>query len=393
MPVPNFFLKRVAMKRFLQLFFLILLNLKLECRLISYKTIPEFIKEYPETKWIKCTQNYAFDYPEFPLYPEYKEKYFPNQGYHSDISIIEVPNAIASIHSSGYVFVNDIFLKETQVKNLEPFAGKENITQPEFSKIVKVSGRLAIINHLFSPIYGLFINDILTALALLELYNVEYDYLCIPCNQSYQLEALNIWGIDQSKIIPLQHGQVLEADTIIIPTSVTQNTKLVFNVNYIPDFLVTYVREKMLTNVKKMNVKMDFPEKIFISRKDASYSRKVPNEDEIFKLFEPLGYQRLEFTKLSMAQKIAVTNHAKSIINFLGSGSTNILFASPDVKYYEIQQQMVEPTFYYIAKTLGLHYECLDATSVTDLNNPPFLQGRYLSLDIVKNFIKNHPEL
>lgn len=364
-------------------------------RIVKPKKIAEFTKEYPATKVIQCTKNYPFSYQEFPLYRQHKDNYFPNQGHHADLSILEVPNAVASIHPYGYVFVNDYFIKETQVKGIEPFKDKPFIEEPNLDSVLKIEGRVAVINHIYSWIYGLFVPEILTALALLELNNVEYDYLWIPCELNYQKEALAIWGIDPDKLIHLSHGQSLEADTIILPTSISQNQgKMVFNVNYIPDFLLKYVRKKMLDGVEKMNITIDCPEKIFISRKDASHARKVPNEDEVFALFEPLGYKQLEFSKFNMAEKIAISHKAKRIVTFMGSGSTNLIYAAPDVKIYEIQQECVEASYFYMAQSLGLQYEILDATTEWDLfYGPPFAPGRALSIDLVKEFIKNHPEL
>jgi capsular polysaccharide biosynthesis protein len=186
----------------------------------------------------------------------------------------------------------------------------------------------------------------------------------------------------------------LRADTIIIPTATSETVPTYSNTIYYTDFLLKYIREKMLAGVAKMNIQMIFPEKIFISRKDGGAARKIPNEDEVFALFEPLGYKRFELSKLSMAEKIAMMNHAKRIISFMGSGSTNVLFASPDVKFYEIFQSWIEPTFYFIAKALGFEYDCLDASTIDDLlqgNCGSF--GRMLSLDLVQEFINNHPEL
>lgn len=385
-----------SMKFFVKFLALIFLNIyAIESRFIYPKKISEFVQDYPATKVIECTKNYAFSYPEFPLYSEYKDDHFPNQGYHADISILEIPNGIASLHSSGYIFVNDSFIKEIQIKSLEPFPGQSYIQEADLENVFKIEGRVAILNHLYSWIYGLFIPEVLTQLALLELYKVQYDYLWVPYGLSYQKEAFAIWGIDSDKIIPLEAGQAIQADTIILPTSISQNQgKFVFHVNYIPDFLLKYLRKKMLDGIAKMNIQMDFPEKIFISRKDASHARKVVNEDEVFALFKPFGYKQLEFSKLNMAEKIAVSNHAKSIINFMGSGSTNLLFASDDVKYYEIQQEYVEASYFYMAKTLGLHYEILNASTLNDLlYNPPFAPGRALPREIVQEFIKNHPEL
>ncbi len=382
---------------FLMLFSLLFFDAgALYARLVYPKTMQEFKQLYPEANIIECLKDYAFSYPEFPLYPEHKENHFPNQGYHADISVMEVPNSIAVVHPEGYIFVNDCFMKETQIKTLEPFRGQPYIEQPDLQNVTKVHGRVVMLEHLYSWVYGLFVFDILSALALLELYNIDYDYVCLPYGIPYQKEALEIWGIDPKKIIPMARGLAIQADVIILPASISQNKgKMVFNINYFPDILIRYVREKMLTGVKKMQLNVDLPEKVFISRKDASHSRKIPNEDEVFALFKPLGYKQIEFSKLTMAEKIAVANNAKCIVTFMGSGSTNIMFAQPDVRVYEIQQEYVEATFFYLAHIVGLkHFDILNATTLNDLlYGPPFAAGRVLSIELVKEFIKNHPEL
>lgn len=381
--------------KFLNIFLIhSLIFINLESSFIYKKNIEQFIYQYPATKVIQCTHNYRFSYPEFPLYQTYKAKRFPNEGMHTDIFILEVPHGLAHIHPYGFVFINNIFIKETQLKDLDPFKEYEVIKVPELNNVKNVAGRVLVLNHLYSYNYGLFILDVLSSLALIEMHKVEYDYVWIPYNKEFIKEALDIWGIDSSKIIPLEHGQALQADTIIVPTNISQNPEVYSNANYYPDFLLKYVREKMLEGVQKKNIQMDFPEKIFISRKDASASRKIPNEDEVFALFEPLGYQRFEFSKFSMAEKIAVTHHAKSIVTFMGSGSTNILFASSDIKFYEIHQNWVEATFYFIAKSLGFHYDCMNDSTYLDLcTGMPWSQGRPLNIQVVKEFIKNHPEL
>ncbi len=257
-------------------------------------------------------QDYTFFYSEFPLYPEHKQNYFPNTGHHTDLSILEIPHGVVSIqayNSAVYVFVNDCFIKETQIKALDPFKGKLSLQEADLKDVLHIEGRVAVLNHLYSWVYGLFIPEILSALALLEIQGVEYDYLWIPCELGYQKEALDIWGINSDKLIHLSHGQTLSADTIILPTSISQNKgKMIFNVNYIPDFLLKYVRKKMLDGVAKMNIQMKFPEKIFISRKDASHARKVPNEDEVFALFEPYGFVRYELSTLTADELVIEIN-------------------------------------------------------------------------------------
>jgi len=360
-----------------------------DARRIYPKTIAEFVQEYPQTKWIKCTQNYAFDYAPFPLYQEHKDSHFPNKGYHRDISIIEVPNGVAHIDYGGHIFVNDIFVKETQIKTLEPFQGNSHIERADLGHVPKVNGRVALVTHLYPYNYGLFILEMLTVLALLEIQNIQYDYLWIPYGAEWIQEVLDIWGIDRSKIIPVYLDKAIQADTIILPTSVTQNDVMVFNVNYHPDFLIKYVREKMLEGFRKREVIMDLPEKIFISRKDAR--RFASNEDEIFALFEPLGYRRYELVNFTPIQKIALFVNAKKVISFMGSGCANIIFSHPDVYYLEIMHEFVEASYCFICQTMGVNYNCINSTTYDDLvYGKVWNEGRAISLEIFKDFISKH---
>lgn len=186
---------------FLKIFFVSFIGIhELYPRFVYPKKITEFIQQYPETKLTQCTKNYKFDYPEFPLYPEYKSNYFPNKGLYSDIFILEIPKGVVSIDAahcsskSGYTFVNDIFIKETGFRDLNPFKEVSCIERPDINieNVFFISGRVAVIDHMYSWIYGPFILDLLSRIALLEIFNIEYDYLLIPYNQQYAKEALEI---------------------------------------------------------------------------------------------------------------------------------------------------------------------------------------------------------
>jgi len=361
----------------------------LEARRIHPKSIAEFVQKHPQTKWIQCTKDYMFEYPPFPLYQEHKDSYFPNKGYHRDISIIEVPNGVAYIDNSNHVYVNDIFVTETQLKLLEPFQGSQYIERPDLNYVARVPGKVAVINHLYPYNYGLFVLEMLTQIALLEIYNVEYDYLWIPYGCDWIQELLDIWGIDRAKIIPLYLDRAIQADAIILPTSVTQNDVLVFNTNYHPDFLIKYVRAKILNGMKQRGVTIDLPKRIFISRKDAR--RFAPNEDEIFALFEPLGYRRYELVHFTPTQKIALFMNAEKIISFMGSGSANIVFADQNVHYFEVIHEVVEASYYFICQTLGVKYSCINASTYNELlYGQVWNIGREIPLDLFKNYISQH---
>ena len=206
-------------------------------------------------------------------------------------------------------------------------------------------------------------------------------------------EALNIWGINPNKIIPLSSNLCLQADTIIIPTSVTQIDTLVYGANYNVDFILQHVRQKLLGTIKSVRADT-FGQKIFISRKDAGGKRMIPNEDEIFALFEPLGFKRYELTKLSLSEQIALFHNAKTLVSFLGSGSTNIMFCKPETHYIEIIQSLVDATFFYVADMFQLQYSFIDLSTLQDLKHGgPWSCAQPIPINIVQDFLDEHPNL
>lgn len=376
------------------LLFAFIMVMPLQAQRIYQQSMLEFMQEFPEARYKQCTNQYEFNHAPFPLYQEFSQSYFPAKGHHNDVFIMEVPNGKAYVDRHGYVHINNRFIKETQIKHLNFFNGQEYIDQNDCHNVKVVSGRVAIVTHLYPYCYGLWIFDVLSQLALLEIHNVEYDYLLIPYGAPHLQETLDIWGIDRSKIIPLYLDVEIQADMIIKPTSVSNDDVSVVCTNYYIDFLLDHVRNKMLKGLESRNVGCDFPEKIFISRNDAGGRRAIPNEDDVFALFEPLGFRRYELTSLSMAEKILLFHNAKKIVSFIGSGSTNILFCKPGTHYIEIMQKMVEATFFYIADSFQLKYDVIDDSTYYDLvNGSPWAPSAPVSLDTVRAFLSDHPGL
>ncbi len=376
--------------------------LKSSTQIIKEVSAIEFAQENPHAQVLQCTKDYPFNFKPYPLYPELAEEKFPNQGLFKDFYIISIPNGVAHFCNynlwgiNGLIFINDYFIKECQIKALSPFyLNKINsIEVQQSTNNYSIPGSLAICSHIYPDCYGHFMLDILCQLALLEIFNIEYDYLCIPYHATFMKEALDLWGIDPEKIIPLQFNLEIRADTIILPTSTTQTQKNVINTNYTADFLIQYVSKKLLNGALKQNIDFQTSPKVFISRKDAHNKRFVPNEDEIFKLFEKYGFERYELTKLSLAQQILLFHNADEIISFLGSGSLNIIFSKPKTKYIEIIQTLLDATFFFLANISNLDYHVIDATNPEDIKNSnPSSKGRTINLEIINNFLKTNLNL
>lgn len=361
----------------------------------------EFAQKNIDTELITCTNNYPFRFKQYPLYQEHTLSRFPNNGTFQDTYILSVPHATATLYEdncwgvAGLVFLNDYFIKECQIKNISPFwYGKTDLINIHTSQIpITIEGSVAICWHLFPECYGHFILDVLCQLALLEIHNIPYDHLCIPYSHPFMQDLLNLWGIPEDTIIPYLHHLKISADKIILPTAVTQTPKIIPCTNYTMDFLIQYVREKLLTNMLKKNSSLPTDKKIFISRKDSSL-RNIPNEDEIFKEFKQRGFKRYELSKLSVYEQILLFHNADEIVSLVGSGSTNIIFSKPGTKYIEIIQTMVDATFFFLADIMNLDYYYIDATTTQDfISGNQTTQGRPISLKTVQDFFIQNPEI
>lgn len=361
--------------------------------MITQIALSKFIQKYPAIKHIQCTQKMHVEMNRFPLFSTTEEKYFPSKVNFLPISIIEVPKGLAYFDVNGYVFLNNCFIKEMQIKHLNFFNNRESIEVFTGNNGIKVKGRVAIISHLYPYCYGHWIFDVLGQLALLEMHNIAYDYLCVPYYKPFMKESLELWGIDSSKIIPLTLKTSLLADTIIMTTPVTQTDVLVFNSNYNIDFILRYVSQKLLSKLALSIELNKFSEKIFISRKDAGGKRSMPNEDEIFSLFEAVGFKRYSLATLPFVQQIALFHNAKSIVNFVGSGGVNTIFCKPGTHYIEISQKMVDATFFYVADMFKLQYSCINNSTIEDIiGNAIWAPGTNIPVQLVKDFLAQHQE-
>ena len=361
---------------------------------IYQRSLENFIQTFPGATCLKSIKGHTFNHASFPLHPEYSH-FYPSSGEHPDMFIFQVPQGLAHFDKTGYVYINDSFIKETQIKDLNFFSGQEYIDQGISSKITKIRGRVAIVSHLYPYCYGHWIFDVLGQLAMLEIHNIEYDYLCVPYFTKFMQESLDIWGVDRSKIIPIVLGESIQADSIIMTTALSQD-KPGFQTfsNYFVDFLLLYIQSKMISGVYSLpKISFNDSEKIFISRKDAGGKRAIPNENEIFELFKPYGFVRYELGNLSVAQQILLFNNAKTVVSFVGSGATNILFCKPGTHYVEITQKMVDSTFFFISDTCKLKYSFINDSTYLDIGNGVWAAPKLFPPWKIQEFINQNPDL
>jgi hypothetical protein len=254
---------------------------------------------------------------------------------------------------AGFVIVDDLYVDEllwelTRQNIVEKLYPVKNLRH-----LVHVDGRVVVLTQPGSWNYYHWMTEILPKLAMLEEYNIKYDYLYLPCNSPYMRQTLDILGIDAALILqPDNQYKYICADELIVPS-------LVSSFCYTPLWVIDFLRKQFLPVAQASVCVKDFSKRIFISRSKAK-SRKIKNEDEVFGLFEKQGFVRYNLEDLSVLEQVALFAQAEMIAGEHGAGLTNIIFAQPGyTKIIEIFQAREDGTYWYLSQEVGLEHYCI----------------------------------
>jgi len=364
----------------------LLLSCKLQAVDIQKISCFDFAKLFPQTEIMHSTGKVYFDLGRYPMIQEHEPSQPVSSGYFLDSFMLSIPNATVLFDTHEfYAYINNHFIDETKIRLMEPelLCDLNNKTIPE--NIVQIKGTVILLTNSFSWCYFHWINDIISKLALLDLYEIEYDYICIPQYKPYMREMLELWGIQAHKIIPAQLGMCFQAEKVIIQTSTTDlNNEIRTCSNYMQSITTHYLRKKLIPPALKKSTQQ-FCSKVFISRKDAQGRRPISNEDEIFQLLEQYGFQRYSLAELSLADQIALFHNATDIVSFHGAGLTNIMFCQPHTRIIEIFHNHYALEYWFLSKILNLDYTYIDG-----MNGQKLMHGSDIDTPFPIDLIKNH---
>jgi len=227
---------------------------------------------------------------------------------------------------------------------------------------------------------------------------VEYQHLPLlvdmaSINDSHQLEMLQIMNKSGRKIIPMQAGSVYRCKRLIVPSALStmpinlkSNTAIKANDVVISKAAIDYMRQNFY---KPDHGKYHGPERLYISRKNASF-RRLANEDEIQELFESYGFEVISPDRLSVSQKLSLFNNAKFIAGPGSSGFTNILFSPPNANVlFLISDVWREGTFLSnISGSIGQNLRCVYGQHISGTHNLAFHCDYFLDKNEVRQAIE-----
>lgn len=404
---------------------------------LCIKSIYELLPKNAEFQYIKCQDQYSFEYESLPI--SNSLEIAPNKGILAETFILKIPNG--TVFGKGdYIKINNSIIEETAPPFFNRFHERVIMDALRYkNNFVKIKGKVATISANYYTMYGHWLYNCLGRLALLEVNNIDYDYLYVPYGRKYIKETLILWGIDESKIIEQQNiNEWMQADELIVtsfignrspsknqitlpcipidlycnlwnlqPFHIPLNDYLPSDKEYIlnsnidltnvfmkwaplcalyPDkFVTNYIHQKFISKLPgKLNSK--FSKKIFISRKDTGY-RLCLNEDEIFAIFQKYGYERYCLSQLSMEENIELFHNAESVAGLSGSGMTQILFCKPNTEIIEIFMDFAESCFCYLSQELALKYHSLKTKEISFFG---LFNNAIIDPQIITDFLKTH---
>lgn len=127
--------------------------------------------------------------------------------------------------------------------------------------------------------------------------------------------------------------------------------------------------------------------RVFISRAKAA-RRRLVNEEEVWSLLEPLGFERVRMEDLSFEHQIALMKQTAVLFAPHGAGLTNMMFCPPGAHVVEIADlSFPNPNFYALASALGHRYWLLSGESLGDCH--PLYKDLRIDTECVEGTLQN----
>lgn len=321
----------------------------------SFKITPlkKILETHPEITYQKVYEPTPFEIPPFQICPS-----MPHKGIFKELFILDIPDGIMKSYD-GHVMVDHGFIEELVWGDNNLCLIPHNTQEIDPHTIMQIPGKVAVLSQIGSLNYCHWLLEILGRLAILEINKIEYDWICVSDNKPFIKKLLELWGIDPTIIInPIDQNFTIQAEHLIVPSLVTRTDQGHKHFgNFVHPYTATYTRNKLLKAASEKIIDTShFSKRVFISRKDGYNARRILNEDDIFKILEPYGFQRYILGDLSIVEQIQLCHNAEIIIGEHGAGLANVLFCNPSCKVIELFHHFVPIDFWYASSIAKASY-------------------------------------
>lgn len=220
-----------------------------------------------------------------------------------------------------------------------------------------LAGQYFTIASFSSQGYAHWMLDALPRLSLLSyLPGKQLKIIVSSALNSWQRESLSMLGIDLTNLITLD-DRYLQLEVLYLPSYIGQPGR-------IHPFACRWLRKKFLRGKEVGEARR----RLYLTRRTAR--RRVVNESELEPILARYGFEVVEAENLSLAEQIQLFSQAEAIAGPHGAGLTNIVFAPPGCKVFELfAETCVRPMYYQLADVIGQSYWYLVGTAFPDLQH------------------------
>jgi capsular polysaccharide biosynthesis protein len=170
-------------------------------------------------------------------------------------------------------------------------------------------------------------------------------------NYTHILGLFNFLGIKQKSIVWFDISGDSEWDFVRVPRLIYVSP---ISRHLHPSYKAPWGIETLSRITSGIKPKVQ--RRIFISRKDA-YNRFLVNEDQIFSIFEKLGYERLCTGAMPFEEQVALFKGATHIAGVYGASLTNVVFCGPGAKMLMLcPSNSIDPFYWELASERGVSY-------------------------------------
>lgn len=212
------------------------------------------------------------------------------------------------------------------------------------------------------PSYYHWMIEYLPKLRLLELYQKETDkepIVLIESNpRDFVCDTLRLAGYDSS-----QYEEWDQQNTRVENLIISTHRPHIFNYqnptlsNYNPSIKdLRWLRDRMRSNIPNSDNNLGGPNKIYISRQEASRGRKVINQKQLNSVLEKYEFETYKLENLTFKDQLKIFHNADVIMGPHGAGLLNMIFAEDPTIIELFPESVIKPHFYFLSDMLNFDY-------------------------------------
>ncbi len=178
-------------------------------------------------------------------------------------------------------------------------------------------------------------------------------FLVQGTDSGFRLRSLELLGIDPARVRFFDRQLIhIQADELLSGSAPRGRVNIVT-----PRWAIRFLRERYLKAIEPSQ--SEWPDKIYISRRDSSL-RGVENEEEVIAQLEERGYREILLSQYSFDDKIALFHNAREIVAMNGAGLGFLLFCQPDSRLLELHPAgYINYAMSNLATQVGMEYRYL----------------------------------